>query len=43
VHISNLMVVCADCDRPVRVAHKRLEDGQKTRVCRRCGGTLDRR
>jgi large subunit ribosomal protein L24 len=43
VHVSNLMVVCADCDKPVRAAHKVLEDGQRVRVCRKCGGTLDRR
>jgi large subunit ribosomal protein L24 len=40
VHVSNLMVVCGECGKPGRVAHKRLEDGQKIRVCRKCGGTL---
>lgn len=42
VHISNLMVVCGECDKPVRVAHKRLEDGSHLRSCRKCGGALDR-
>jgi len=42
VHISNLMVICGECDKPVRVAHKRLEDGRSLRSCRKCGGTLDR-
>jgi large subunit ribosomal protein L24 len=37
------MVVCGECNKPVRVAHRRLEDGQKVRVCRKCGGALDRR
>jgi len=43
VHVSNLMVICGECDKPGRVAHKRLEDGQRIRVCRKCGGTLDRK
>jgi large subunit ribosomal protein L24 len=43
VHASNLMVVCGECSKPVRVAHRRLQDGQKVRVCRKCGGALDRR
>ncbi len=42
VHISNLMVVCGECDKPVRVAHKRLEDGRHLRSCRKCGGALDK-
>ncbi len=43
VHLSNLMVVCGECNKPVRVAHRLLEDGQRIRVCRKCGGSLDRR
>jgi large subunit ribosomal protein L24 len=43
VHASNLILVCGECSKPVRVAYRRLEDGQKIRVCRKCGGTLDRR
>ncbi len=42
IHISNLMVICGECGKPSRVAHKRLEDGLKIRVCRKCGGALDR-
>jgi large subunit ribosomal protein L24 len=37
IHVSNVMVVCTRCNRPVRVGKKRLEDGKKVRVCRRCG------
>lgn len=42
IHISNLMVVCPECGRPTRVGHRRLEDGTKVRVCKRCAGILDR-
>ncbi len=37
IHVSNLMLVCTKCDKRTRVGHKRLEDGRKVRICRRCG------
>jgi large subunit ribosomal protein L24 len=42
IHISNVMLVCTKCERGVRVGHRQLEDGNKVRVCRRCGEVLDR-
>jgi len=41
IHLSNLQVVCASCDRPVRVGFRRLEDGRKVRFCKRCSETID--
>jgi large subunit ribosomal protein L24 len=41
LHISNLMIMCDKCNAPVRIGWKVLADGQKVRVCRRCGETLD--
>ena len=40
--LSNLMVVCRECQKPSRVGYSTLSDGKKVRVCRRCGGTLDK-
>lgn len=40
IHISNLMVMCEKCNAPVRVGRRVLADGQKVRVCRRCGDTI---
>ncbi len=40
VHVSNLMVVCKECDRPVRIRTKVHDDGTKARVCHRCGREL---
>lgn len=37
---SNVMVVCKDCDRPIRVRFKVASDGSKTRACHRCGKEL---
>ncbi len=41
LHLSNVAVVCAKCDRPVRLGFKVLENGSKVRACKRCGETLD--
>ncbi len=42
VDLSNLMPVCGECGKPTRVGRKILDDGKKVRVCRRCGGFLDK-
>src|SRR3990172_10205168 len=34
VHVSNVMLVCASCEEPMRVAHKLTEEGKSVRVCR---------
>jgi large subunit ribosomal protein L24 len=41
IAISNVMVFCERCNAPVRVGVKKAEaDGERTRVCRRCGEAL---
>jgi large subunit ribosomal protein L24 len=42
VHVSNLMVICGQCGKPVRVGYKTLDDGRKVRTCRKCNGTIDK-
>ncbi len=37
IHISNLRLVCPKCNQPSKVRFDRLEDGEKIRVCRKCG------
>lgn len=37
IRLSNLMVICPECDRPGRLGRKRLDDGSGARVCKRCG------
>lgn len=41
IHTSNLMVMCDKCNAPVRLGRKVLPDGEKVRVCRRCGDPID--
>ena len=39
IHVSNVMPFCSTCKNGVRVAHT-IENGTKTRVCRKCGKAL---
>jgi large subunit ribosomal protein L24 len=40
IHLSNLMPMCERCNAPVRIGSRKLDDGTKARVCRRCGELL---
>lgn len=39
IDVSNVMVICPACDKPVRVKHD--TEGKKHRVCPKCGAVLD--
>ena len=41
ISVTNVMIVCTRCDKPVRIGHRRLEDGRKVRFCRSCGEAID--
>jgi len=36
ISLSNLMLVCKSCNRPVRIGITVLKDGTKTRTCKAC-------
>ncbi|HLS88358.1 MAG TPA: 50S ribosomal protein L24 [Sphingobacteriaceae bacterium] len=40
LHISNVMLVCRRCNKPTRVAKKKMQDGSYRRACKRCGETI---
>lgn len=40
VSIANLMLVCKQCNRPVRTGFKVQNDGTKFRYCKSCKGIL---
>ncbi len=40
IHISNVMLVCPNCDEVVRVGF-RFEDDKKVRFCKRCDANID--
>ena len=41
LHVSNVQVVCAKCDKAVRTGRSFLADGRKVRVCKTCGEIID--
>jgi len=47
IAVSNVLIVCPGCNKAVRIAHhvEQLPSGGKrrSRVCRKCGQTLDRK
>ena len=40
IHLSNVMLVCPNCDAATRVGFD-VVDGSKVRVCRKCGKAID--
>jgi large subunit ribosomal protein L24 len=40
--VSNVMLLCRGCDKPVRVGRKILDNGSHVRVCRSCGEVIDK-
>jgi large subunit ribosomal protein L24 len=36
IHLSNLMLICKNCNRPTRVGFMVLADGTKSRICKKC-------
>ncbi|MDN5293879.1 MAG: large subunit ribosomal protein [Eubacteriales bacterium] len=42
IHSSNVMIVCSKCNNPTRIGKKFLENGEKVRVCKKCGQVLDK-
>jgi large subunit ribosomal protein L24 len=38
--ISNVMLVCPNCNQATRVAHQIGEDGVKVRACKKCGQAI---
>ena len=40
--VANVMLVCDRCNRPTRIEHTRLEDGTKTRRCKKCREVIGR-
>ncbi|HEY3307143.1 MAG TPA: 50S ribosomal protein L24 [Desulfuromonadaceae bacterium] len=40
IHISNVMPFCSKCSKPVRIKRTTLENGEKQRICVKCGNSL---
>lgn len=42
IHVSNVMIYCEKCTKPVRTGKKVLENGKKVRFCRKCDEVIDK-
>ena len=42
MHVSNVLLVCDKCGKGVRIKRKKLGDGKRVRICRKCEEVLDR-
>ncbi len=42
IHCSNVMLVCPECAETVRTGNKSLDDGKKTRMCKKCNATIEK-
>ena len=40
IHMSNVMLICPKCAKPMRPKMDALSDGTKVRTCRKCGEML---
>ena len=41
IHVSNVMLVCPSCKEATRVGFRTLDDGTKSRYCKRCDELID--
>jgi large subunit ribosomal protein L24 len=41
IHISNVMLVCPQCDEPTRVGFRTVDEGVKVRICKKCDQDID--
>jgi large subunit ribosomal protein L24 len=42
LHASNVQIVCPNCGAITRAGNRRLDDGSRVRVCRKCNGAIDK-
>jgi len=40
IAVSNLMLICRQCNKPARFAAVTLKDGSKSRQCKSCDGVM---
>jgi large subunit ribosomal protein L24 len=41
LQISNVMLVCPKCNKPVRIKSKILDDGKRVRICGKCNEVIN--
>jgi large subunit ribosomal protein L24 len=41
IHLSNVMLVCKSCNQTTRVGYRTLDNGKKTRYCKKCDSNVE--
>ena len=41
LHVSQVGLLCGKCNTAVRIRNKKLEDGNKVRICAKCGDVIN--
>lgn len=41
IHLSNVMLVCKSCNQATRVGYRVLDNGKKTRYCKKCDSNVE--
>ena len=40
IYVSKVMIVCPKCNKPTRIGIKYQDNGDKARVCKKCGAVI---
>ena len=40
LHLSNVMLVCGNCDEATRIGYRTADDGIKARYCKKCDSSI---
>ena len=40
IEVSNVAILCSACSGPARIGYRFTPDGEKIRICRKCGADL---
>jgi large subunit ribosomal protein L24 len=41
IHLSNILLYCASCQKPARAGSKTMADGRRSRICKKCGQAIE--
>ena len=41
IHLSNILLYCASCQKPARAGSKTMADGSRSRICKKCGQPIE--
>jgi len=42
ISVSNVMLICPSCKKTTRIGYRKLENGKKQRICKKCGQAVEK-